>query len=146
MPSDVLLCAAEISLSKVSRYSAYWEQVRQLYGPFECTSTLKSGNSDIYENEIPGKIPLPSLSLAPSLSSTPSPFPLPVPPLSKFLDCIIWLQVVSTPTCSSRRSVSDSLISLRKLSGCTRRQTFCSETSSRYNVGGEGSGGGACRG
>ncbi len=35
-------------------YSAYWEIVRQFYAPFECTVTLKSGNADIYRNEIPG--------------------------------------------------------------------------------------------
>ena len=44
-----------IPLSHVNQYSAYWEQTRRLYGPFECTVTMKSGNSDIYENEIPGK-------------------------------------------------------------------------------------------
>ena len=38
----------------MNRYSAYWEQARQLYAPFECTATMKSGNSDIYKNEIPG--------------------------------------------------------------------------------------------
>ncbi len=38
----------------INQYSAYWEQARQLYGPFECTVTMKSGNSDVYENEIPG--------------------------------------------------------------------------------------------
>jgi pyruvate carboxylase len=43
-----------IPLDTVSKYSAYWEQARQLYGPFECTVTMKSGNADIYENEIPG--------------------------------------------------------------------------------------------
>lgn len=43
-----------IRLSNVNQYSAYWEQTRQLYGPFECCTTMKSGNSDIYENEIPG--------------------------------------------------------------------------------------------
>jgi len=43
-----------ISLPDVNKYSAYWEQARQLYGPFEATVTLKSGNSDIYINEIPG--------------------------------------------------------------------------------------------
>lgn len=43
-----------IPLSSVSQYSAYWEQARQLYAPFECTVTMKTGNSDIYENEIPG--------------------------------------------------------------------------------------------
>jgi pyruvate carboxylase len=35
-------------------YSSYWEQARNLYGPFECCKTLKSGNSDVYENQIPG--------------------------------------------------------------------------------------------
>lgn len=43
-----------LSLDSVSAYSAYWEQARGLYGPFECAVTMKSGNSDIYENEIPG--------------------------------------------------------------------------------------------
>lgn len=43
-----------INLNSVHEYSAYWEQTRQLYAPFECTTTMKSGNSDIYENEIPG--------------------------------------------------------------------------------------------
>lgn len=41
-------------LAKVSEYSAYWEQVRTLYAPFECTATMKSGNADVYLNEIPG--------------------------------------------------------------------------------------------
>ncbi|RUS77143.1 hypothetical protein EGW08_015099 [Elysia chlorotica] len=43
-----------LNLDKVSQYSAYWEQARNLYGPFECTTTMKSGNADIYKNEIPG--------------------------------------------------------------------------------------------
>ncbi|ESO94166.1 hypothetical protein LOTGIDRAFT_232430 [Lottia gigantea] len=43
-----------ISLENVSTYSAYWEQTRNLYAPFECCVTMKSGNSDIYKNEIPG--------------------------------------------------------------------------------------------
>ncbi|BFZ07213.1 hypothetical protein BsWGS_10252 [Bradybaena similaris] len=43
-----------LDLDKVSAYSAYWEQARNLYGPFECTTTMKSGNADIYKNEIPG--------------------------------------------------------------------------------------------
>lgn len=34
-----------MSLSDVSAYSAYWEQARQLYGPFECTTTMKSGKT-----------------------------------------------------------------------------------------------------
>lgn len=41
-------------LKDVSAYSAYWEQTRTLYAPFECTATMKSGNADVYLNEIPG--------------------------------------------------------------------------------------------
>jgi pyruvate carboxylase len=41
-------------LSDVSEYSAYWESTRTLYAPFECTTTMKSGNADVYMNEIPG--------------------------------------------------------------------------------------------
>uniref|UniRef100_A0A0B7AJA0 Pyruvate carboxylase n=1 Tax=Arion vulgaris TaxID=1028688 RepID=A0A0B7AJA0_9EUPU len=43
-----------LNLDRVSEYSSYWEQTRNLYGPFECTTTMKSGNADIYKNEIPG--------------------------------------------------------------------------------------------
>lgn len=43
-----------ISLDDVSAYSAYWEQTRNLYAPFECAVTMKSGNADAYRNEIPG--------------------------------------------------------------------------------------------
>lgn len=43
-----------MKLRHVSEYSAFWEQTRQLYGPFECCATMKSGNADVYENEIPG--------------------------------------------------------------------------------------------
>ncbi|XP_015171576.1 PREDICTED: pyruvate carboxylase, mitochondrial isoform X2 [Polistes dominula] len=43
-----------LDLSDVSEYSAYWEQTRTLYAPFECTTTMKSGNADVYLNEIPG--------------------------------------------------------------------------------------------
>ncbi|XP_071794200.1 pyruvate carboxylase, mitochondrial-like [Asterias amurensis] len=43
-----------IPLEEVFNYSAYWEVVRQFYGPFECAVTMKSGNADIYKNEIPG--------------------------------------------------------------------------------------------
>jgi len=43
-----------LDMEKVGEYSAFWEKCRQLYAPFECTTTLKSGNSDVYENEIPG--------------------------------------------------------------------------------------------
>ncbi|CAB3228398.1 unnamed protein product [Arctia plantaginis] len=44
----------KISLQNISEYSAYWEQARTLYGPFEATATMKSGNADVYINEIPG--------------------------------------------------------------------------------------------
>lgn len=43
-----------INLNSVFGYSAYWEQARTLYAPFECTTTMKSGNADVYVNEIPG--------------------------------------------------------------------------------------------
>uniref|UniRef100_A0AAR5NXW8 Pyruvate carboxylase n=1 Tax=Dendroctonus ponderosae TaxID=77166 RepID=A0AAR5NXW8_DENPD len=43
-----------LDLSQISEYSAYWEQTRTLYAPFECTTTMKSGNADVYNNEIPG--------------------------------------------------------------------------------------------
>ncbi|KAI1295665.1 Pyruvate carboxylase, mitochondrial [Halotydeus destructor] len=43
-----------LSQSNVSEYSAYWEQTRTLYAPFECAVTMKSGNADVYQNEIPG--------------------------------------------------------------------------------------------
>ncbi|XP_071657587.1 pyruvate carboxylase, mitochondrial isoform X1 [Patagioenas fasciata] len=43
-----------ISLEKVFEYSEYWEATRGLYAAFDCTATMKSGNADVYENEIPG--------------------------------------------------------------------------------------------
>jgi hypothetical protein len=46
--------AIGISLDDVSTYSSYWEVVRNLYGPFECTVTMRSGNADVYHHEIPG--------------------------------------------------------------------------------------------
>lgn len=46
--------ATDLSLKTVSEYSSYWEQTRTLYAPFECTTTMKSGNADVYLNEIPG--------------------------------------------------------------------------------------------
>lgn len=52
-----------VDLKVVNSYSAYWEQARQLYGPFECTVTMKSGNSDIYLCEIPGKFGMPLLGI-----------------------------------------------------------------------------------
>jgi len=36
-----------MSLSDISQYSAFWEQARLLYAPFECTTTMKSGNADV---------------------------------------------------------------------------------------------------
>ncbi|XP_011334874.1 pyruvate carboxylase, mitochondrial isoform X2 [Ooceraea biroi] len=44
----------KLELPDISEYSAYWEQTRTLYAPFECTTTMKSGNADVYLNEIPG--------------------------------------------------------------------------------------------
>jgi len=41
-------------LTEVSKYSAFWEQTRNFYGPFECTKTMRSGNADVYLHEIPG--------------------------------------------------------------------------------------------
>lgn len=43
-----------MSMEEVNKYNAYWEQARCLYAPFECTKTMKSGNADVYQNEIPG--------------------------------------------------------------------------------------------
>lgn len=43
-----------IHLNNISQYSAFWEQTRTLYAPFECAVTMKSGNADVYQNEIPG--------------------------------------------------------------------------------------------
>ncbi|CAG9809002.1 unnamed protein product [Chironomus riparius] len=41
-------------LDDISDYSEYWEITRTLYAPFECTTTMKSGTTDVYKNEIPG--------------------------------------------------------------------------------------------
>ena len=41
-------------MENVSKYNAFWEQTRCLYAPFECSTTMKSGNADVYINEIPG--------------------------------------------------------------------------------------------
>nr|XP_056708445.1 pyruvate carboxylase, mitochondrial [Euleptes europaea] len=43
-----------IQMERVFDYSEYWEVTRGLYAPFDCTATMKSGNADVYENEIPG--------------------------------------------------------------------------------------------
>ena len=42
------------NLEQISAYSGFWEQTRTLYGPFECTKTMRSGNADVYLHEIPG--------------------------------------------------------------------------------------------
>nr|CAG4717938.1 unnamed protein product [Naegleria fowleri] len=44
----------ELDLKQLSTVSNYWEQARGLYAPFECTTTLRSGSSDVYTHEIPG--------------------------------------------------------------------------------------------
>jgi len=56
------VCYVGLDLTRINEYSAYWEQTRQLYAPFECCVTMKSGNSDCYLNEIPGRLLL-SLSI-----------------------------------------------------------------------------------
>nr|XP_003230059.2 PREDICTED: pyruvate carboxylase, mitochondrial [Anolis carolinensis] len=43
-----------IQMERVFDYSDYWEMARGLYAAFDCTATMKSGNADVYENEIPG--------------------------------------------------------------------------------------------
>ena len=43
-----------LKLENVSKYSAYWEICRQLYQPFECATTMRSGNADVYQHAIPG--------------------------------------------------------------------------------------------
>ncbi|XP_056366400.1 pyruvate carboxylase, mitochondrial [Oenanthe melanoleuca] len=43
-----------LDLQRVFEYSEYWEGARGLYAAFDCTATMKSGNADVYENEIPG--------------------------------------------------------------------------------------------
>lgn len=41
-------------MDQVATYNLYWELARLLYGPFECTVTMKSGDSNVYLHEIPG--------------------------------------------------------------------------------------------
>uniref|UniRef100_A0A7E4VII3 Pyruvate carboxylase n=2 Tax=Panagrellus redivivus TaxID=6233 RepID=A0A7E4VII3_PANRE len=43
-----------LKLDAISKYGSYWETCRQLYQPFECTTTMRSGNADVYQHEIPG--------------------------------------------------------------------------------------------
>ncbi|MBB6004975.1 pyruvate carboxylase [Arcicella rosea] len=42
----------EMNLPLLNQYSNYWEDVRQMYYPFE--SELKAGTAEVYDNEIPG--------------------------------------------------------------------------------------------
>eukprot|EP01064_Diplonema_japonicum_P027642 TRINITY_DN4033_c0_g2_i1.p1 TRINITY_DN4033_c0_g2~~TRINITY_DN4033_c0_g2_i1.p1 ORF type:complete len:1204 (+),score=419.60 TRINITY_DN4033_c0_g2_i1:58-3612(+) len=44
----------KINTEETGILSDYWEAARGMYGPFECTATMKSGNSDVYNHEIPG--------------------------------------------------------------------------------------------
>nr|CAB3264684.1 pyruvate carboxylase, mitochondrial [Phallusia mammillata] len=43
-----------IPMQHLNEYNDYWEQTRQLYAPFECTISMKSGDSSVYKHEIPG--------------------------------------------------------------------------------------------
>jgi pyruvate carboxylase len=42
----------KINVKSLNEYSNYWEDVRQVYYPFE--SGLKAGNAEVYDHEIPG--------------------------------------------------------------------------------------------
>ena len=42
----------EFNLSSLNQYANYWEDVREMYYPFE--SGLKAGTAEVYEHEIPG--------------------------------------------------------------------------------------------
>ena len=37
----------KLDLQHIHEYSAFWEQTRMLYAPFECAVTMKTGNSDV---------------------------------------------------------------------------------------------------
>ena len=50
----IVFAPTGIPLERVHEYSEYWERARNLYAPFESTVTMKTGNADVYENEIPG--------------------------------------------------------------------------------------------
>ncbi|KAI1720788.1 carbamoyl-phosphate synthase L chain, ATP binding domain-containing protein [Ditylenchus destructor] len=43
-----------LNMDNISQYNGYWETARQLYQPFECAVTMKSGNADVYKHAIPG--------------------------------------------------------------------------------------------
>ncbi|UBM57568.1 pyruvate carboxylase [Marinilongibacter aquaticus] len=42
----------ELDMDKLNQYSSYWEDVRNMYAPFE--SGLKSGSAEVYKHEMPG--------------------------------------------------------------------------------------------
>ena len=44
--------APQYDLDSLNRYSTYWEDVREIYYPFE--SGLKAGTAEVYDHEIPG--------------------------------------------------------------------------------------------
>ena len=54
----LVACAGQdvtnLDLENIWKYSEYWEQVRTIYAPFDCTATMKSGSSDVVKHEIPG--------------------------------------------------------------------------------------------
>lgn len=43
-----------LNLRQIAELDEYWEMVRPLYAPFECTTSMKSGSADVYRHEIPG--------------------------------------------------------------------------------------------
>lgn len=43
-----------IQQKALSEYNSFWELTRRQYAPFECTTTMRSGNSDVFLHEIPG--------------------------------------------------------------------------------------------
>jgi pyruvate carboxylase len=44
--------SGEMNLEKLNAYSNYWEDIREIYYPFE--SGLKAGTAEVYDHEIPG--------------------------------------------------------------------------------------------
>ena len=44
--------ASKLDLKSLNEFSNYWENVREMYYPFE--SGLKAGTAEVYDNEIPG--------------------------------------------------------------------------------------------
>ena len=115
---------AGLELDSVNQYSAYWEQTRRLYGPFECTVTMKSGNSDCYKNEIPGRWRVHESSVC---------FEVPLSDvyLRQQRNNCVPIQAVSTRTFSSKRSVWAWRSSLNRSRPCTAKPTCCWVTSSR---------------